>query len=90
MLQSPQHSFYPLLLRQIQTTHWYGFCCLRYFVNDIFLIFCVEQNWSKWRKYLNYSLAMGVTVAAFTKCVKVRSVFQFICCLRGSTPWLTI
>ncbi|KAK0374084.1 major facilitator superfamily transporter [Colletotrichum limetticola] len=31
-------------------------------------------NWSKWRKYLNYSLAMGVTVAAFTKYVRATSV----------------
>ncbi|KXH65827.1 major facilitator superfamily transporter [Colletotrichum salicis] len=31
-------------------------------------------NWSKWRKYLNYSLAMGVTVAAFTN-LSIQTVF---------------
>ncbi|TDZ49798.1 putative MFS-type transporter [Colletotrichum trifolii] len=31
-------------------------------------------NWSKWRKYLNYSLAMGVSVAAFTN-LSIQTVF---------------
>ncbi|KAF0318178.1 hypothetical protein GQ607_014546 [Colletotrichum asianum] len=31
-------------------------------------------NWSRWRKYLNYGLAMGVTVAAFTN-LSIQTVF---------------
>ncbi|KAF6803184.1 major facilitator superfamily transporter [Colletotrichum musicola] len=31
-------------------------------------------NWSKWRKYLNYSLAMAVTVSAFTN-LSIQTVF---------------